>query len=257
MRTRAYWNAFIDTALASLGLSSSAAADWKLLRDICVTIIMILDGFWQMFQVDIDMALATKQPGTLSWYASIAKAFQYGDTIIVTDGVLGYATDNSAARIVTQAAVREVDEEVIALKVAKTVGGSLTALSSPEFTAFKNYIAARRVPGVKVSPVSALPDVVTYALAVTFNPRFDEVALAAAVDSALIAFRDTFGFDALLYKAQLIDAIIDVPGVVNATGAITVAFSIGGTATLSDSLELLAGYFNYDPASAIAYTPAP
>jgi hypothetical protein len=150
-RTREQWNAEIDAYAAVAGLSASAVADWKVLRDLCVSIAMFFEVILDLFKNDVNDVLNRKQFGSLFWYVQISKEFQSGDSLSVVDGIVGYDPVNETHRIVTQASAKETPDGVLVLKVAKTVANILTPLSGGELSDFKDYIHERRSPGVKTT----------------------------------------------------------------------------------------------------------
>lgn len=251
-RTRVEWNAEIDAYAAVVGLSSSAVADWKVLRDLCVSIAMGVEGVLDLFKTDVDYELSTKQFGTLLWYVAISKLFQSGDSLVVDNGIVKYDPVDVTHYIVTQASAKETEDGVLVLKVAKTVGTSLAALDSGELDDFKNYIKARRAPGVRMNITSGAPNVVKYSAQVLFDPLHDNDEVLAGLNAALLAFRDGFRFDAVLYVSELVAVLSDVPGVVSVDLGVswlnpdTVTYEPVGV-----SVELPSGYFNWSNASVL------
>lgn len=256
-RTREEWNAEIDAYAAVAGLSASASAAWKVLRDLCVSIAMFFETILSLFQSDVDDTLTLKQFGSLYWYVVISKAFQEGDDLTVVNGIVGYDPVDETHRIVTQASAKEGDDGVLALKVAKTVSGSLVKLSSGELDDFKAYMQARKSPGVKLNINSKDPDSVKYIIAALYDPLYDNDNVQAGLDAALLDFRDNFRFDATLYMSELVAALSAVPGVVS----VDVQLWVWDTLTLSYvpvvlSTELGAGYFNWSNSSSLSLAVA-
>lgn len=256
IRTREQWNTEIDAYAGVAGLSLSAVAAWKLLRDLCVSIAMFFEGILDIFRKDVDHQLATKQFGALYWYVAMAKEFQEGDSLTVDNGIVKYDPVNETHRIVTQASARETTDGILVLKVAKTVAGELEALSSTELGDFRNYVAARRSPGVRMSIASIAPDIVKYAIYARFDPLYDHDEVENGLETALLYFRDNFRFDAVLYVSELVAALSDVPGVIS----IDLSLCLWNTETLafdaiSVSKELPAGYFNWNNTNILSVLP--
>jgi hypothetical protein len=255
-RTRQQWEDAVLLALTGAGLSpsTSSVALWKLIRDLCITIAMLFEGILEFFKADVDNALATKEAGSIYWYPVMIKAFQYGDTLIVDNGIVKYATVNPAAQIITQVSVREVDDEVVVVKVAKndpaSTSGAITNLNLTELNALKNYVKRRKPPGSKVNIFSNGPDTVYYEITFFYDPLYDEATITAAVQAALETFKAGWGFDGILYKSELQAAVTNVPGVLGCDLYIDLVYSSGGgLSNLQSHEELPAGYFNYDMSS--------
>lgn len=251
-RTRTEWNAEIDAYAAVVGLSSSAVAEWKVLRDLCVSIAMFFETILELFKSDVDDTLSLKQFGSLYWYVVMAKEFQEGDDLVVNDGIVGYDPVDETHRIVTQASARETEEGYLVLKVAKTVSENLVALSSGELDDFKAYIAARKSPGVKVDVYSEAPDTVKYIIAAKYDPLYDNDNVLAGLDGALASFRNNFRFDAVLYVSELVTALSEVPGILS----IDLRVWLWDTAAVTYKEiivngDLPAGYFNWSNSSSL------
>jgi len=257
-RTREQWNAVIDDYAILAGLSTSAVADWKLLRDTVVTIAMWFEiNIFSLFKADIDDTLNRKQFGTLPWYVEMCKEFQSGDSLAVVNGIVGYDPIDATHRIVTQASAKELDGTVV-LKVAKTVNGDIAALSGGELSDFKNYAHARRSPGVKTNIYSYPPNLVKYTGSYLFDTLYDNEDVDELVMQAITAFRDNFRFDATLYMSELQADIKNVAGVVD----VNIEASVWDAANalwmpIQGHADLDAGYFNWDNASGLTPNPAP
>ena len=255
MRTRADWEAIITSSAASNGLtlSSSSVAEWKLWRDLIITIAMVLDGIYSIFTKETSEYLAKEQHGGLYWYGKIAKEFQYGDSLIVNDGILGYSPVNTAHQIVTQVSVKEIDDEVLVMKVAKTVSGVFTPLASGEFTSFSSYISKRKLPGTKINLHTLAGDLVYLDGQLYYDPLVDPSTLQTELFNALDVFRVNFGFDDILFRSALIEVLMSVPGIV---GIGVMDIFVGGN-YLDTYMELPSGYFNIDNSSLLDLAIAP
>ena len=253
-RTRTEWNAYLESWATTAGYSTSSVAEWKTLRDLVVTIAMLVEFVVELFKKDVENYLATKQPGTVTWYADIAKEFQYGDNLQIVNGKPQYVPVDESHRIVTQASVREDGiDNVVYIKAAKTVGSVLAALTTPELAAFVTYMEARQAPGTFMNVSSQAPDSVKYSLAGSFNPLYAESNIQAALSSALTTFRDNFRFDGVFYVSELIEALNAVDGFILNTWTLE---WWDGTAwvVFTDNQSLYAGYFNWDGGSSLALT---
>ena len=210
------------------------------------------------FKKDVENYLQNEQHGGLYWYGTISKEFQYTDSLVVNNGVVQYAIINPANRIITHVSVKEVLDEIVVVKVAKTVSGVLAQLSVPELVAFKTYLAARRLPGTKMNITSSAADSVLMNVEIFYSTLFDPGVMMTKVLDVLELFKNEFPFNAILYKSEIIDALSNVDGVVGiGIGTMIVYVTTGGSTVLLDTLiELQAGYFNWDAGNVITLTPS-
>lgn len=256
-RTRDQWNTDIDAYAAVMGLSTSAVAEWKLLRDLCVSIAMFFENIFELFKSDVDDTLNKKQFGSLFWYIATAKEFQEGDNLSVSNGIVGYDPVDITHRIITQASARETVDGIVLLKVAKTANGDLVALSNTELDDFKSYMAARRSPGVKLDINSKDPDLVKYIVHALYDPLYDKDTVDTGLMTALLSFRDNFRFDAVFYTSELIQRLSEVAGVVSID---LDAFLWDNQALTFNPIgvsEILpSGYFNWSNSSSLSNAPA-
>jgi hypothetical protein len=255
-RTREQWNSEINAWATTAGYSPSAVAEWKFLRDLVVSIAILIEGIFEMFKKDVEDTLAKKQPGTIFQYVDVAKEFQFGDNLTVINGKPQYVPVDISHRIITHASARESGtDNILFIKVAKTVANVLTALSGGELSAFQVYMEAKRAPGTYLNVSSQAPDLVKYTLTGSFDPLYTQANIQSGVDGALQAFRDTFRFDGVFYVSELIEILNAVPGFVLNTWVIEWFDTTNAVwVTFNNSQALDAGYFNWDGGSGISLT---
>lgn len=261
IRTRAEWENLVATEALSNGVSTSSVAAWLDFRDAAITLSIDTESIVHNLKSDIDIALATKQPGSIYSYPSIMKAFQNGDSLTVTDdGIVAYASIDTAKQIIKQATVRETADGKLVIKVAKDDGsGGYTNLSSTERDNAQAYFEARRGPGVKGVVQSYAADSVKYTINGVFDPLYAKTDVEAGLNAALTDFQANFRFDAVFYKSILFEKLMSVTGMLSLELVIDMSFSNGNSITnLPDNgnTELPAGYFNYDNTSTINLIPA-
>lgn len=260
-RTRDEWNSTFGTPAIDAGLTTSSSAEWLAIRDEVVDTAIVVEGIIELAETDIDNKLATKQPGSIYSYPSIMKAFQNGDSLTVTDdGIVEYASIDTAKQIIKQVSVRETDDGKLVIKVAKDDGsGGYTNLSSTERDNAQAYFEARRWPGVKGVVQTYAADSVKYTINGVFDPLYAKTDVNAGLVAALTDFQANFRFDAVFYKSILFEKLMSVTGMLSLELVIDMSFSNGNSITnLPDNgnTELPAGYFNYDNTSAITLTAA-
>jgi hypothetical protein len=254
MRTRAQWETEINGSATTNGLtlSSSGTAEWKLWRDLTITIAMFLEGIFSIFKSEVDNHLAQEQHGGIYWYGQIAKEFQYGDSLTVVDGIVQYVPVNVSHRLVTQVSVKEVNDDVLVMKVAKG-SGSIVKLTGPEFTAFKSYITKRKLPGTKINMYTLDGNSLYIDNQIFYDPLVDPANLQTEIFAALDEFAANFEFDDMLYRSAIVAVIMGVPGVV---GMSYLGLEIDYV-SFGDYVELSSGYFTIDPLSTFSLSIAP
>ena len=254
-RTKQFWIDLIQPYVDVASWTASAFAEWLGFRDLSIGIIMYFDDVLDKFKADVDERLATKQPATLPWYGQIAREYQHGDTLMVDNGIVKYGVIDESLQIVTHVCQREVAGNII-MKVARTVAGVVSQLTTPQLTGFITYMTARKAPGTLLSIGSLAPEDLKYTGTANFNPLIPEATMQASIDTAVELYRDTFTdseFGGVFRVNDFIGKLEEISGLYINT--LTVEWWDGsGWVAISPSLELPAGYFNWNGASGIALT---
>lgn len=197
----------------------------------------------------IDNIIGTQRYGRSGYYTSKAKAFQYGDSLVIDPDTLDYvyAIIDTDKQIIKQAAFDIAisgGAQILTLKVAKLNPDTnkLIALDSTEKAAFDGYFLSYEIPGLPVTKVSLAANVFSFAAIINYYATYDYNSIVSSVIAALYAFRDNYEFDGVLYVNDLETYIKNnVVGIRNVSLSNTlidnVAFSV--------SKNLSAGYFDY------------
>ncbi|MFN4249048.1 MAG: hypothetical protein ACK4EY_15070 [Flavipsychrobacter sp.] len=257
-RTRAQWEAIYTSPATVLGMITSGVAEWLGLRDLTISVAMRLEEIFELLKSDVDTKLASKQAGSIYWYPDAIKEFQYGDSLIIEDGVAKYAVIDESKRIIKVVSIRK-RAGGMDIKMAKDDGsGNLIALDNAELLAVDDYIDNRFSPGDGYLAISRDADVIKYTIIGKYDPLYSKADVQTGITDALEAFKFNFGFDPTFYKAQVYEDIMAVPGMKSLLLQIDMTLN-NGTETVTDLVEykvLPAGYFNWDVASTISLTPA-
>jgi hypothetical protein len=168
-------------------------------------------------------AIADSAPsGNLGWVQRQILNFQYGDVLVLTNFVPGYAVVDPTHRIVTQCAVTQIGFGVISIKVAKGVVPSLGPLSGPELAALKDYYNGTTTTqgvgfaGITANFVNLNPDRMYIQATVYFYGQYVQATVTAAVIAAINNFLATFqgtSFNGTVFIIRLTDAVQAVAGV--------------------------------------------
>lgn len=234
-------------------LSTSGVAEWSLWVDVVAYAIWVFENIMDLFRADVEDKLSKQKPGSLPWLATKAYEFQFGDDLMVdANGIVKYATIDEAKKIVKRVSASE-SNGVISLKVAKLDNQtSLVPLdvNSGELLQFERYIEKLKYAGVKVDVVSLPADVLLYNVDVYFDPAYLESTITANVNAKLDEYRLSLPFNGMIYRSEVLNAILSAEGVV--TAKINELTGTQSTITNIDVKYLLvAGYFNWDETSTL------
>lgn len=265
-RTRAQWEALIESNEILASLTGSAVAEWLEIRRFVITIAMAIEYITDMFKADVNDTIYKSKVGLITWWPFMIKQFQYGDSLTVINGVPQYTVIDATKQIVTHVAVNEIIPSsdlpgamiVLEIKVAKTVAGLLAQLDNTELTALKVYAKQRRPPGVSINIISRPADSVKHTTTIKYDGAYSLTDIQTAVDAALLDFRDNYVQfeDGMFYKSQLIARLRDIPGVISVVTIIDMSLN-SGTQTVTNLVEeqvLPAGYFVWDATSSTSLT---
>ncbi len=131
-------------------------------------------------EVIVERLIAKARPGTLPWYAEVAKQFQFGEPLVFQNGQYGYAQENPDAQIITNAIALQAPP-VVTIKVAKGTAPDLEPLDSNEFEAFKNYMTLKKFAGTVMAFITEEADILSVAYRIFYNP------LVLAPDGSLLS----------------------------------------------------------------------
>lgn len=209
----------------------------------------------------IKMWVVMGRYGTRGYYERTARAFQYGDNLLLNDTYTPYyATIDTTKQIIAQAAAEEIvstvtiDEQEyqfasVLLKVATSSNGTLQPLSEEQLSAFTIYMSNFTLLGIPLQIFSSSPDMLQFdSIKITLAPEYDESATSQQVVQAFYAFRDQSTFDGTLYLSNLTAYILaNVPGVIDVylDGAQIQPFGGDFTPIANGQTSLKAGYFDY------------
>lgn len=239
-------------------LSGSAVSQWRLLTWVVAVAIYTFENILDAFRVEIDAVADKITPGTVRWYVEQCKRFQNGHELLFdTDTAkLYYANDDPSARIVSVVAVTE-GKERLSIKVAKIdAQNKIVPLTADELYNFTGYVDSIKFAGIETLTVSTTADSLRYNVNVLFDPAVPVTTVKANILTALDRFRSEIGFNSMLYKQRLVDAIMNVKGVVTVD---LLSLSRKGT-SMTDFVEvgvaeeLESGYFDYTSDSTITLT---
>ncbi|MBD2769691.1 hypothetical protein IC235_17515 [Hymenobacter sp. BT664] len=237
------------------GLTSpSAVAIYRLLAYVMAVVLRVHETIFDRHMADVDAKLARAQPGTAQWYAIQVKKFQQGDQLVVDDDGIHYPAGSTGLKLVTQATAKEnYTTNQLFLKLATddaSAPGGLRALTGPEMTQVRGYIAQIRFPGTRIVETTGDADRLKVLATVYFNPLVNLDALKAAVRAALRLYLASLDFDGLVYLSKIEDAIQSVAGVKDVLlGTVSARNGTGQAVAITRFYETVAGFIVEDDAA--------
>lgn len=230
-------NIGIEPALQPLRNNSSRASVWGALKHIFALSIQVLERLFDNHREEVDARVAQGIAGTALWYSNIAKQYQHGDTLIIQNNRLGYATINTNIQIVKHASVTnrykvESDSkrvwkytiengkrvQEVGIILIKIAGGDpvRTDLSNDEAIDFENYINRVKFGGTRVIVRNAKADKIKikddapiFIQVDTTLWRLDEKEALSNTDRTQVVKGATFISDNMTLKSKVSSAIND------------------------------------------------
>ena len=149
--------------------STSIVSRWRLVFWVVAACAYAMDVVFDLAILTLQTIAASSRYGTLPWYVSIAKEFQYGDSLSLINLEWKYAIVNPANQIIKLAAAQE-GPGIVNLKVAKLVGTIKQPLIAAEYTAAKAYFNQRKPAGIKLNLISDNPDDLILDISINYDP---------------------------------------------------------------------------------------
>lgn len=213
-----------DATLSAQLTSTSKTALFRLYSYLSAVAVWSVEKLMDIFKTETDEKIATLKPHSLRWYALKAAAFQYGYSLV--DDADYY--DNTgipdatieASKIVSFAAVVEATRG-LRIKVAKTSGGNLAALSGGELTSFSVYMGRVKDAGVKLDITSGSADSLKQTIDIYYDPlvinssgaRIDGTS-SDPVGDAIRSYLKNLPFNGVFAVQKEVDYLQTVEGVV-------------------------------------------
>lgn len=244
--------------------SSSSVSFWSLIKKMFAMLTLTLQKSFDLHRTEIDKLIVSQQIGTLPWYVSMLRRFQYGDTIFVEDNNVKYAVEDEAKKIIAQASAVEVNvggkAELILKAVKANANGNLEPLNFNESDALEEYISKIKFAGVTHSLISAAADVIRLNMTVELNllmVNSDGTAIGNTnekpVETAIKNYFKNLPFDGTLYWNRLIDVLQEMPEVKDAVISQSWSFNNNIYTPFTRLYNSYSGHLVLDETSIITY----
>ena len=215
-----------DATLSGL-TSTSLTAKWLLWTYIIAVCQWTLELLYDAHKAEVQGIIDAGKAHTLRWYVLKAKAYQYGYSLPVDAGDNAtsdvYTTIDASAQVVAFAAAVEITPlNIVRIKTARLVGGSLAPLTALQRSGLITYMQEIKDAGVRLNITSAQGDNLQLKLSVYYDATVLDstgAGLAAGssatpVKDAITSFLASLPFNGVLILDELRNAILAVDGVV-------------------------------------------
>lgn len=182
----------------------------------------VLESIFEKFTQDVEQKISRAVVASIPWYFDKAKAFQYGDALVLNPRTFGYeyAKVDTLKQLVKYVAVRDRGASIEML-VSAEEDGKPTPLSDDILTAFKHYINAIKIAGVVINVRTRKADELSIAVKVVVDPLkinrqgVDIASSEKVVEHAIENYLADIVYGGTFNKTKLVDAIQRVDGVLD------------------------------------------
>lgn len=180
----------------------------------------VLESIFELYIKDVDEKISMAVVASVPWYYKMAKAFQYGDQLVLNETTqqYGYAIIDESKQVVKYAAVRDRGTSVQIL-VSGDKNGMPVALSNDVLTVFKLYMNRVKVAGVVLSVRSKEADKIIikakiYVDSLVINTDGTVISGGSKpVEEAINSYLRSIVYGGTFNKTKLTNAILNVEGV--------------------------------------------
>ncbi|MCX6232609.1 MAG: hypothetical protein NTZ33_13820 [Bacteroidetes bacterium] len=243
-----------NEASLAVYVSPSATALFNLWAYIVALAIWTLEVIFDNHKTEINTKIENLIPGTLRWYHAMCLLFQYGDQLSWVNGKFIYQVPDAGKMIVKRVAIREVAGQ-LRIKVCKEAAGVPVALTNQELISFKSYMSQVKFAGTNMNIISYNACSAKFTLNLVFDPLVLTAAGANISDGievvkiALENYLKAIVYGGVINRTKLIDAIQNVPGVVDvyiADFKVKEAAAAVWSTITDQNYESIAGYYQLD-----------
>lgn len=205
-----------DTWSGSFSSVSLESIMFFIVAACCHMLEVVFEEYVKVVDDKVSMAVVASVP----WYYKMAKAFQYGDSLVLNEDTqqYGYAAIDEGKQVVKYAAVRDRGTSVQIL-VSGEKDGKPVALSNSVLTVFKEYMNRVKVAGVVLSIRSKNADKMVimakvYVDSLVINSDGTLISDGSKpVEEAINAYLANIVYGGTFNKTKLTNAILGVEGV--------------------------------------------
>lgn len=205
-----------DTWSGSFSSVSLESIMFFIVAACCHVLEVVFEEYVKVVDDKVSMAVVASVP----WYYKMAKAFQYGDSLVLNEDTqqYGYAAIDEGKQVVKYAAVRDRGTSVQIL-VSGEKDGKPVALSNSVLTVLKEYMNRVKVAGVVLSIRSKNADKMVirakvYVDSLVINSDGTLISDGSKpVEEAINTYLANIVYGGTFNKTKLTNAILGVEGV--------------------------------------------
>ena len=215
----------------------------NLLFYIVASIIYLREKMHSLWLKDVEQTALATRYGTKQWWWKMAMMWQDGDSVeIKDDGVIGYATEDETKKIIKYAAIVS-EGRAVYIRVAKTIGNDLAALSSEELSRFQDYIEDIKPLGIMAIGQSFEACSIKINATVYYDGEKDGSSIKTACETAIKDYLKNITFGGIVFKSKITDAVQEVEGVSDMV-LLSVTYSDNGeNGVISRCYQAKSGYY--------------
>ena len=160
--------------------------------------------------------------GTPAWIKAKALEFQYSTTnpqqLKTNDNYsIAYPTIDESLRVVSQAAVQQLVNKVVLVKVLSGTAPNFSPLTDAQIVAFTQYMDALACAGTSIATISVNPDQLKLNMSVYYSGQIDSGLILQNVIDAIVLYITNLEFDGAVLQSKIVDAAQSVPYVKDVT----------------------------------------
>jgi hypothetical protein len=194
--------------------NTSSTSIWRTWIFVFAYFSKTIRDLFEDFKTYIESVFAKNQAGTLNWWISELKKFQFGDTLAFLDGVFKYALIDAEKQIIKQVALEPINRQ-LNIKVATIVNGILAPLASAQLQALTAYVNAIKFPGTFTNVISQEADTLRLSYRIYYNAQKVKADLETTIRATVDNYLSDFVFNGRFSITGLTDKIQEIPGVIN------------------------------------------
>jgi hypothetical protein len=150
--------------------TTSKVANWRLRFWAVACAHAAFDVVLDLYKLFLESIAAKSRYGTLPWYITVAKEFQYGDPLVLVDSEWKYAVLDETKQIIDLAAAQEA-VGIVNVKIATLSGSTPVPVGVPQLAAFTTYINQKKPAGIVVNVINEVADDLKLYVTVNFDPQ--------------------------------------------------------------------------------------
>jgi hypothetical protein len=210
-----------------------------------------VESLFDSHKQEITDIMNSKRVMDLPWYEDLAKAFQYGYSLVWQDNAYVYVASDESAKVVKFSKATEKNNKV-KIKIAGIANGVIGPIPAIQKVAFDLYIDKNRAAGVKVETINLPADSIQVSMTIirdrlvlhSNNSLLRDASVFPIMD-AITAYGNDLEFGGIMRIAKLEDAIQKAEGVVDVKITSCSAKASGGAYAPVDMFyETASGYIN-------------